>query len=173
MPEKHPQWTGEAMRIFLGRPNYGPGVKWLPGKVSGTLGSALFEVILSDGRKIRRHADQFRSRTSAATVTQGTDGQAEAEEDDPDMTIPNTEESISDPEPEQSVANPDETETPRVNEGSNDESPRDTSASSPHATSEGDTVESNTNTDTNQPNVRRSNRARNPPPYYSHSDMVT
>ena len=70
------------------------------------------------------------------------------------MTIPNSEENTSDPEQEQLVANPAETETPQVDEGLNESNlPRDTSESSPHAMTEGDTVESNTNTDTNPPNA--------------------
>ena len=157
--------------------NYGPGAKWLPGQVSGTLGSAMFEVTLTDGRKIHRHADQLRSRTAAVTVTPSIDGNSETE-DDFDMSIPNTEEntetSTSDTEPELLATTPAEPDTPRVDDGSNESnSPHDTSESSPHATSEGDTVESNTNTGTNQPNVQRSNRTRNPPTYYSHSGMFT
>ena len=37
--------------------NYRGGAKWLSGEVSSKLGSAMFEVKLTDGRTVRRHAD--------------------------------------------------------------------------------------------------------------------
>ena len=43
--------------------NYGSGPRWLPGKVVvGTEGSIMYQIQLSDGRTVRRHADQLRSR---------------------------------------------------------------------------------------------------------------
>ena len=71
--------------------NYGPGAKWLPGQVSGTLGSTMFEAMLIDGRKVRRQADQLRSRAPAVVVTQVVNGNSD-EEDDFDVRIPNTKE---------------------------------------------------------------------------------
>ena len=42
--------------------NYGSGPRWLPGKVVSTEGSAMYQIQLSDGRTVRRHADQLHSR---------------------------------------------------------------------------------------------------------------
>ena len=170
--------------------NYGAGAKWLPGQVRGTLGSAMFEVILTDGREIRRHADQLRSRAPAVTVTQEVDGNAN-DDDYFDIEIPNPTENtetvtgaMASEQTDDSLT-PAESETPRVDE-SNDRNesgaPRAPSEDSPHSSSEGATAESNTNTDppnvepntsTEQTNIRRSNRARNPPAYYSHSGVIT
>ena len=44
--------------------NYSSGPKWLPGVVVGVEGSVVFEVQLGDGRVIRRHVDQLRSRVA-------------------------------------------------------------------------------------------------------------
>ena len=130
----------------------------MAGKVSGTLGSAMFEVILTDGRKLRRHANQLRSRTPAVSV-QG-DARTSEIDDDFDFQIPDTqldtETSPRDTAPEPIATTPAESESPRVNDESN----------SPHTVSEEETVESNAN-------LRRSNRTRNPPEYYTHADMFT
>ena len=165
-----------ALEDLVYAQNYGPGAKWLPGRVSRTVGSAMFEVTLTDGRQIRRHADQLRSR-APATVNQGVGRESEPD-DDFDMSIPNTgevpESSNSDLEAEQSDATPTETDTPRTTDESNESSPsRDASESRPHMPSEGDTIGTNPSIDTGQPSVRRSGRARNPPTYYGHSELVT
>ena len=111
------------------------------------------------------------------------DGNANGDNDDFhdfDVQIPNTQENTettsSVMESEQPATIPTETETSRVDESSDRNElslPRTTSEGSPHDTSERDTTESSTDTSSNQPIVRRSNRARNPPAYYSHSDLVT
>jgi hypothetical protein len=44
--------------------NYSSGPRWLPGKIVGTEGSVLYQIQLSDGRTVRRHADQLRSRVA-------------------------------------------------------------------------------------------------------------
>ena len=44
--------------------NYGPGPKWLPGNVVETEGSVMYQIQLPDGRRVRRHADQLRSRVA-------------------------------------------------------------------------------------------------------------
>ena len=160
--------------------NYSPGAKWLPGQVSGTLGSAMHEVILTDSKTIRRHADQLRSRTPAVTTTPGVDGNAD-DDDYSDLRIPDASENLetvtSDVVSDQaeSALTPAETESPHVEDESNDRNETSSLNSQdedpPHSSSEGGTVEWNTNAD--QTNVRRSNRARNPPNYYSHSGVVT
>ena len=47
--------------------NFGSGPKWLPGVVTAKHGSRLFEIELTDGRKVRRHLNQTRKRTSEAS----------------------------------------------------------------------------------------------------------
>ena len=150
----------------------------------------MFQVTLTDGREIQRHAYQLRSRVPVATVTQEVDGDAN-DDDYFDIKIPNTAEhtesvtgAMANEQAEDSLT-PAESETPWVDE-SNDQkksgAPRAPSEDFPHSSSEGDTVESDTNTDppnvesntsTEQMNIRHSNRARNPPAYYSHSGVVT
>ena len=41
---------------------YGSGNPWLPGKVTNKLCSTMYGVLLNDGRSVRKHADQMRSR---------------------------------------------------------------------------------------------------------------
>lgn len=150
--------------------NYGPGAKWLPGEVSGVLGSTMFEVKLTDGRMIRRHADQMRSRAPAEGVTKESNGNTD-EGDDFDIRIPNTPEnsgtSTPDPQQEQLENDSSETETPRVNSEMNDQN----ESGSPHNSSESEATEANTNT--SQPSVRRSNRTRNPPNYFSQDQSLS
>ena len=150
----------------------------------------MFEVTLTDGTEIQRHADQLRSRAPAVTVTQEVDGNAN-DDDYFDIEIPNTAEhtetvtgAMVSEQAEDSLT-PAESETPRVDESDDrNESgaPRAPSKDSPHSSSEGATVESDTNTDppnvepntsTEQTNIQRSNRARNPSAYYSHSGVIT
>ena len=45
--------------------NYGPGQRWLPGKVVEMEGSVMCSVELTDGRIVRRHFDQLRVRIDA------------------------------------------------------------------------------------------------------------
>ena len=47
--------------------NFGSGSKWLPGVVTTKHGLRMFEVELSDGRKVRRHLNQIRKRTNEAS----------------------------------------------------------------------------------------------------------
>ena len=42
--------------------NYGSQVVWLPGKVTEIHGSALYTILLNDGRSVRKHTDQLRMR---------------------------------------------------------------------------------------------------------------
>ena len=51
--------------------NYGPGDMWLPGKVMEIQGSTLHTVLLEDGRSVRRHTDQLRSRVEKKNSTAG------------------------------------------------------------------------------------------------------
>ena len=44
--------------------NYGPGPAWLPGQVVEVSGAVLYTIMLEDGRSVRRHVEQLRSRTN-------------------------------------------------------------------------------------------------------------
>lgn len=59
--------------------NYGPGSKWLPGKVIGLEGSVVYSIELEDGRKVKRHADQLRSRQSGQLKRNKNNTQADEE----------------------------------------------------------------------------------------------
>ena len=48
--------------------NYGSGEAWLPGKVTEVQGSAIYAVLLDDGRSVRKHTDQLRARTGITEV---------------------------------------------------------------------------------------------------------
>ena len=54
--------------------NYGPGAAWSPGKITAVHGSMLFEVKLDDGRIVRKHVDQLRSRVNRTFNTNTGDG---------------------------------------------------------------------------------------------------
>ena len=72
--DRRAQPRGFVLEDLVYVQNYGPGAKWLPGEVSGVLGSTMFEVKLTDGRTIRRHADQMWSRVPAEVVTEESNG---------------------------------------------------------------------------------------------------
>ena len=46
--------------------NYSPGPKWLPGNIVETEGSVMYQIQLTDGRMVRRHADHLRSRVAGS-----------------------------------------------------------------------------------------------------------
>ena len=48
--------------------NYGQGPKWLEGKVVEVLGSVVYNVLLEDGRQVKRHAEQLRKRQGTTQV---------------------------------------------------------------------------------------------------------
>ena len=61
--------------------NYGSGPNWIPGVVTETMGSTMYEVELADGAKTRRHTEQLRSRL----VLQDSDSQSTREQDSSDV----------------------------------------------------------------------------------------
>jgi hypothetical protein len=46
--------------------NYSPGPRWLPGEIVEKQGSTLYLVLLTDGRRVRKHADQLITRAKPA-----------------------------------------------------------------------------------------------------------
>ena len=140
--------------------NYGQGVQWLPGKIVKILGATMFEVQLEDGRKVRKHADQLRSRTSTVSTSPPVES-----EDLYDARIPrqsNTEPSVN----QSDTTPPDSAEQSNFdNSTSNDSNTHDTSDSfdTPHDASEDDTI---VEQESNPIELRRSSRVRNPPDRY-------
>ena len=68
--------------------NYSTGNTWLPGKVTKKLGSAMYAVLLEDGRNVRKHGDQMRSRTDS---NEQVDDSVGMDSDDSfDMRVPST-----------------------------------------------------------------------------------
>ena len=136
----------------------------------------MFEVTLTDGRKVHCHADQLRSRPNSDNNTPVVDRSQEADDDDFDVTIPNSK-GVAEPSSmevgQDTLETQDENDTPRSNDDESNQ-PHVPSESSPHTSSDGDTVEllPDTSTDTGQPDIRRSNRPRKPPSCYGHSDVV-
>ena len=70
--------------------DYGKGPSWLPGTVTATIGSAMYEVLLDGGSKVRKHIEQLRSRLSADSDHMS-DLKPRSEEDDFDIVGPNRE----------------------------------------------------------------------------------
>ena len=48
--------------------NYGSGLPWLPGKVVKKLGTVMYRVLLENGQKVRKHADQLKHRMVESPV---------------------------------------------------------------------------------------------------------
>ena len=75
----------QTERLFYWRSglckDYGPGVMWLPGEMVSCLGSTMYEVQLMDGRKVRKHADQLRSRIQVVPAADDVGGESDSEID--------------------------------------------------------------------------------------------
>jgi translation initiation factor IF-1 len=138
--------------------NYGPGVRWLPGEIVSNIGSTMYEVKLTDGRRVRKHADQLRSRVRVAPDAGDVGEGTESDIDDFDARIPRSDNSDNstpaDPDNSDSAnsAEPDATEE--------SETPQGTETATP----ESETVEQSSN----PPEPRRSARVRYRPDRYGH-----
>lgn len=60
--------------------NYGQGPVWLPGEVVAVSGSVSYTVALEDGRNVRRHTEQLRSRTCRSSAVVPNDTQVPEED---------------------------------------------------------------------------------------------
>ena len=67
----------------------------MPGEIASSLGSTMYEVQLADGQKVRKHADQLKSRipveSGASSTGEETDSEFDARiphSDDSDNTTP-------------------------------------------------------------------------------------
>ena len=132
--------------------NYGSGNSWLPGKVTNKLGSTMYGVLLNDGRSVRKHADQMRSRIGNDNSV---DNSVEMNVDDNDsfeMRVPRTN--------ERSEMNSD-----AAIESSGGETPLTSTAEDSTNTHmpEQETESTSDNIEPNLPQLRCSTRQRRPP----------
>ena len=127
-----------------------------------TLGSAMFEVQLTDDTTVRRHADQLRATATPTAAT------SEESEDDGDleMSTPNVQDGSGSSGTENVDTNLLGAKTPPIVAGTNerDEPSERDESSSPHAASGSDAND----TSTSRLNLRRSHRTMNPPASYGH-----
>ncbi|KAK9400129.1 hypothetical protein NXF25_013148 [Crotalus adamanteus] len=77
-PDRLPSSTSHPRaprQLLVGAPvwarNYGPGHTWVPASVSRITGPLSYEVALDNGRVLRRHIDQLRSRRDFSDETPG------------------------------------------------------------------------------------------------------
>ena len=67
--------------------NYSTGPTWIPGTVTKVNGSVTYHVQLDDGREIRRHADQLRSRVGDSTPEASTGEKVIPQDEDVDFPV--------------------------------------------------------------------------------------
>ena len=95
--QEHPQSSHSRPRVFrvgefVYARNYATGDKWLPGKIVQTIGSTMYDVLLDDGRKVRKHADQLRSRVPVEVISNSDNESDASDEGDVfDARIPHSE----------------------------------------------------------------------------------
>ena len=140
--------------------NYGPGVMWLPGEIVSGLGSTMYEVQLTDGRKVRKHADQLRSRIQVVPVAGDVEGETDSEIDDFDARIPHSDNTTPAESDNSGNENSQHAPSNAVEEPVEPETPQDV----PTETPESDPVEQTSN----PPELRRSSRVRHRPDRYGH-----
>ena len=143
--------------------NYGQGPKWLPGEIVEKQGSTLYTVLLTDGRRVRKHTDQLMTRVKPAKQDRAeSDVKNGPEECDPVEypTVVSPTEPVSSPETGDQVESQDtlpETEMLSPNPESEQNSDPTTSGSS-------DTEPEQEQSES--PELRRSSRSRQPPMRY-------
>ena len=142
---------GLGDRVYV--KNYGSGNPWLPGEVTSKLGSTMYVVCLDDGRSVRKHADQMRSRIEEVQA----DGSVELNSD-----IGNSFEMRVPRETEQSDSNDNVT----VESSSGEPASTSTTADSTDSTNQEPDIETPSNEEPSLPQLRRSNRLRNQTDFY-------
>ena len=136
--------------------NYSPGPMWLPGEIVEKQGSTLYTVLLTDGRRVRKHTDQLMTRVRPAeTARTESNGPEECDPVEyptvvsPTETVPSAETGSRDTLPESETLSPDPEPEPNL----------DLTANGAH----------NTEPEQEQsapPEIRRSSRSRQPPTRY-------
>ena len=144
--------------------NYGPGPKWLSGVVVELEGSVLVQVRLTDGRIVRRHADQLRPRVGDSEESpQAEEGDDEMENFELETPVPNTTPSMESP-PVSTQDDKQVSESVSTEGLSHEENvmsgPQEPASESANA--EGLLPNSETVTGSGEPTLRRSGRARKP-----------
>ena len=138
--------------------NYGPGEVWLPGKVTNIQGSTLHTVLLRDGRSVRRHTDQLRSRVESENATEN----GAQSNDDFEYSV--TQDSQESPSPDETTSEqePESTDPPENTEPDNLPGPPPEDPTDPASEDPTDPAsEDNTG-------PRRSGRSRKPPERYGY-----
>ena len=94
--------------------NYSPGPMWLPGEIMEKHGSTLYTVLLTDGRRVRKHTDQLMTRVRPAeTARTASNGPEECDPVEyptvisPTETVPSAETGSRDTLPESETLSPD------------------------------------------------------------------
>ena len=143
--------------------NYGPGPKWLPGNIVETEGSVMYQIQLSDGRMVRRHADQLRSRVAGSEhYSPSDDGGGSGVPIEQDVEIGETQETETQPvEPEDHGTQSTEPESPPTANTASGETPVQEELGNPERH---ETVETGgTQPEQGTPMLRRSTRNKQPP----------
>ena len=143
--------------------NYGQGPKWLPGEIVEKQGSTLYTVLLTDGRRVRKHTDQLMTQVKPAKQDRAeSDAKNGPEECDPVEypTVVSPSEPVSNPETGDQVESQDT--LPETEMLSPD--PESEQNSDPTTSDSSDTGPEQEQSES--PELRRSSRFRQPPMRY-------
>ena len=142
--------------------NHGSGDAWLPGKITAIHGSMLFTVQLEDGRIVRKHTDQLRSRIASNQDTNsGGDGN--------DLDFPVS----RDAEVQETTTNADSdvnSQTPPTEDVEAETSSSTSTPDEPQTENEHNTEQSEQESTPSPPMPRRSGRIRYPPNRFEPTD---
>ena len=133
--------------------NYGSGNPWLPGKVTSKLGSTMYSVLLNDGRNVRKHADQIRSRVERDQSDSPVERNSDTD-DSLEMRVPRTNEQSD--SNDNAIVELNSREPPSTSSTADD-------LNSHNPEQEPDTTDG---TESSLPQLRRSNRQRNQTDFY-------
>ena len=154
--DSHAKTQDFAVGDFVYVQNCGQGPKWLEGKVVEVLGSVVYNVLLGDGRQVKRHAEQLRKRqgtTQAPSSQQTQSPMADDTELLDDGVSANAEAAASGTE----ASSPADTMSATTESA---ELPRGDTISEPQSTE--------TESETAHSDVKRSTRERHPPDRFGH-----
>ena len=125
----------------------------MPGKVTSKLGSTMYSVLLNDGRNVRKHADQIRSRMENDQSDSSVERYSDID-DSLEMRVPRTnEQSDSNDDATVELNSGESTSTTIIADNTNSHNPEQEPDTS-------DGMESSL------PQLRRSNRQRNQTDFY-------
>ena len=143
--------------------NYGQGLKWLPGEIVEKQGSTLYTVLLTDGRRVRKHMDQLMTRVKPAKQDCAeSDAKNGPEECDP-VEYPNV---VSPTEPVSSPETGDQVESQDTLPEAEMLSPNPESEQNSDPTTSDSSDTGSEQEQSESPELRRSSRFRQPPMRY-------